>query len=122
LKECKKRKRFEHRLEREDEVREEARATVERILQEEAERSARESEGTMSEQPMMESVGVGIAYTTDETGKLVKRRPSARRKTPARRRTPHPVTAEDRERIDRHTDGILAAGTRENCSRFTPAR
>ena len=80
------------------------RAEVGRILREDAERSTRESEGTMSEEAMMESAGVGIAYVADENGKLVKRRASARRKTPARRRAPHPVTAEDRERMDRNTD------------------
>jgi hypothetical protein len=104
LKEFRKQKRLKQRLEREDEARETMRAEVERILREDAERSALESEGTMSEQAMMESAGVDISYGEDANGKLVKRRASARRKTSARRRARHPVTAEDRERIDRNTD------------------
>src|SRR5215813_2514059 len=93
LKEFRKRKRFEHRLDRQDEARAEMRAEVDRIPREEAERSTRESEGTMSEEAMMESAGVGIAYLEVENGKLTKRRTTVLRRTPlrkmpARRKTP----------------------------------
>jgi len=97
LKQYRKQKRLGERLERLRQAREETRAEVEQMLEEDAER-LRESQGTVAE-----NAGVGIAYVEDENGKLVKQRASAQRKTSARR-TPHPVTAEDRVRIDRHTD------------------
>jgi len=54
----------------------------------EKEGSARESEGTMNEDAMVESAGVGIAYIEDENGKLTKRRTTVLNRTPARRKTP----------------------------------
>jgi len=93
LKEFKKRKRLglEHTFECQEEAREKARAAVERMLDGDAEKSARESERTMNEEAMVESAGVGIAYVKDENGKLVKRRASAKRRTSARSRTPTDV-------------------------------
>jgi len=90
LKEFRKRKRLglEQTFERQEEAREKARAAVERMLEEDAERSARESEGTMNDEAMVESAGVGIAYIEDENGKLTKRRTTVLNRTPARRKTP----------------------------------
>jgi hypothetical protein len=96
-------KRLNDRLECLRQAREETRAEVERILEEDAERS-REAEKTMNEEAAAENADVGIAYVEDETGKLVKQRASAQRKAPARRRVPPALTAEDRERIGRNTD------------------
>ena len=80
LKEYKKQKRFKQRLERQDEAREKARAAVDLILREDAERSARESEAAM------------ISYIEDGSGKLVKQR-----RTPAGR-----FTLQDRDRADKN--------------------
>src|SRR5215813_9772227 len=80
LKKYKKQKRFKQRLERQDEAREKARAAVDLILREDAERSARESEAAM------------ISYIEDGSGKLVKQR-----RTPAGR-----FTLQDRDRADKN--------------------
>ena len=103
LKELRKQKRLGEKLERLREMREKAEAEVNRLLEEDAARS-REAERTLSGEAAVENADIGIAYVENETGKLVKQRASARRKTSARRRVPHPITAEDRERIDRNTD------------------
>ena len=112
LKEFKKRKSLglEHTFERQEEAKEKARAAVERMLEEDAERPARESEGTMSEETVMESAGVGIGYFEDENGKLTKRRTTVLRRTPTRKKTPtangdspaRQFTRADRERVNKN--------------------
>jgi len=97
LKEFRRQKRRGQRLERQEQAREEMRVAMDQILQADAERSARESEGATREntfgEAMAKTTDVGISYVEDENGKLVKKRTAVLRRTPlrkmpARRKTP----------------------------------
>ena len=85
LKEFHKQKRHQRKLEREDEAQEETRASVEAALHEDAERS-RKSEQIMTGGAMAKNPDVGISYVEDANGRLVKKRPTAKRR--ASRKSP----------------------------------
>jgi hypothetical protein len=88
LKEFRRQKRREQRLERQEQAREEMRVAMDQILQADAERSARESEGATREntfgEAMAKTTDVGISYVEDENGRLVKKRTAVLRRTPLR--------------------------------------